>query len=443
MTKEELKNKKIAYISLGCDKNRVDLEKMLYQIEKFGISYTSELENADIVLINTCAFIMPAREESIENILSIVNLKKQGKIEKIIVSGCLSQRYKKDLYEQIPEVDLFLDLKETSNIVSYIGKLYNIGIIQEDVSYRKQFLTTPKHYAYLKIADGCNNGCAYCTIPAIRGRYVSSPFEEIIKTAQDLAKNGVKEIIVVAQDVTRYGQDLYKKYRLVELLEELSKIKGIEWIRLHYLYPELVSDELLSLVSKNKKICKYLDIPFQHIDEKILKSMNRKSTEETIRNLVHNIKENYPEIVIRSTFIVGLPGESRARFKKLCEFLKEAKLNNVGFFPYYREEYTKAYYMKKQVPNFIKKSRLKKVQKIQEEIANELNLQLMNSVQKVLIDEFDITTGNFLGRTQFNSPNVDYYVIIPQTDNKLVEIGSFVQVKFTEYSNYSFKGEIL
>lgn len=433
----DLKQKKIAFISLGCDKNRVDLEEMMHNLSSFGFTFANS-QRAQIVIINTCAFILPARKESIENILEMAALKKAGQIEKIIVTGCLCQRFKDELEKYLPEVDKFVEVKDNNKIVEIIASLYG-----ETVKYsyeKKQYLIAPKHYAYLKIADGCNNACAYCTIPRIRGRYISSPIEDVVARAKQLVSCGAKELIVVAQDVTRYGTDLYGEPKLVELLKELVKIKDLKWIRLHYLYPELVSKELLELISSSPKICKYVDIPLQHIDDKILKEMNRRSREDEIRNLIKEIKDLPNNISIRSTFIVGFPGETRKQFNKLCEFLKEAQLDNVGFFPYSREENTKAFYMKRQVPEFIKKRRLKKVQKIQDQIAYQKNLEQIGNIEEVIVDSFDEQTGYFEARSERMSPNVDFCVKIPCTQN--VEIGKFYHVKYISFENYYFIAEL-
>lgn len=434
LTIEDFKNKKIAYISLGCDKNRVDLEEMMFAIENFGLQMTN-IEEADIILINTCAFILPARREAIDNILEMIELKKRGKIEKIIVTGCLNQRYLEELKSYLPEVDAFVPIKENKNIVEIIADTYNLEL-EIKKKQDKQKAMSPKHFAYLKIADGCNNGCSYCTIPRIRGRYRSVPFEDVIKRAKELASEGAKELIIVAQDVTRYGIDLYKKVRLVELLKELSKIKSVKWIRLHYLYPELVTDELLQEINDNNKICKYLDIPLQHIDDSILKSMNRRAGEDEVRELLEKIRKNYPNICIRSTFIIGYPHETGSKFKKLINFLKAYKLEQVGFFVYSREEGTKAFYLKNQVPEFIKRKRVKKIEKIQAEIANEINKNQIGKDVEVLIDGFDSETGYYYARTEQQSPNVDFNALLDCNEN--IEIGQFYKAKLVGFEGFSF-----
>lgn len=435
---EELKNKKVSAISLGCDKNRVDLEKMLFNLKNFGFQVVDSIEDCDILIVNTCAFIKPALEESIENIfLALKN--KENSDKKVIVTGCMNNRFLNEMKDAFPNVDCFIKIENNDQIVNKILELYNIDA--KYVCKNGRLLTNLPHYAYLKIADGCDNGCAYCTIPRIRGRYKSYAMDDLIKEAKDLANQGVKELILVAQDITRYGIDIYQKYCLVNLIRELSKIKNIQWIRLHYCYPEMVNRELLDEIKNNPKVCKYIDIPFQHIDDKILKEMNRRSTEQQIRELVSTIRSDYSEIAIRSTFIIGFPGESRKQFKNLINFLETAKLENVGFFPFYKEEKTKAYFMKKQIPNFIKKLRLKKAQKVQERIMSENNVNLVGAETKVIIDYFDNTTGYYIGRTNQNSPDVDFIITFDETPN--IRVGEIFNAKIVSYNNGIFKGEII
>lgn len=438
MTKEELIKKKVSAISLGCDKNRVDLETILFSLKDYGFEVIDDIYSSEIIIVNTCAFIQPAVKEAIDNIL-LATSQKKAKCEKVIVTGCLNERYLSEASEEFPEVDYFLKIKDYNKIIDVVEDLYEV----KRTNYKYQLgrvQTTSKHYAFLKIADGCDNGCAYCTIPRIRGRYKSVPIEVLVKQAKDLAKNGVKELIIVAQDVTRYGEDLYKENKLIELLTNLSKIKEISWIRLHYLYPEKINKELLDFIYTNDKICKYLDVPFQHIDEDILQAMNRRSSENDIRKLVNLIHNNYPKITIRTTFIIGFPGETRKQFNKLCEFIKTEKLDNVGFFTYSREEKTKAYFMKKQIPEFIKKLRLKKIQKIQEQISNDINKAKIGKEDIVIVDEFDAKAGCYIARTQNNSPEIDFYVIL-EAEN--LKIGDFYKIKLTNYKNGCFYGEVL
>ncbi len=434
----ELKGKKVSAISLGCDKNRVDLEKMLFRLSDYGFSIVPDVNDADIVIINTCAFIEPSRKEAIDNIFQTLLLKEQGKVEKVVVSGCLPQRYMKELKEEIKEVDAFLTLEDDEKICDILENLYNLPISKKKKTLGR-ILTNNSSYAYLKIAEGCSNGCSFCTIPRIKGGFRSAPMEDLISEAKDIAEKGVKELILVAQDVSRYGEDLYGENSLIPLLKKLTKIKGIEWIRLHYIYPEKINKEFLDYIYNEPKICNYLDIPLQHIDNKILTSMRRKLGEKETRELISLIKTDYPKIALRSTFIVGYPGETKADFKKLCDFLKETKFDLAGFFPYFREENTASYYMDKQVSELTKKRRFKKVQKLQHEIVFEKSKGLLGQNFRVLVDSFDSSTGFFMGHTEFFSPRVDFGVEINY--NERVEVGNFVNVKFNSFDGENFKGE--
>ena len=436
---EKLKDKKISAISLGCDKNRVDLEKMLFKLSDYGFKIVDDINDANIVIVNTCAFITPAKKEALENIFDVCLLKVKGKVEKVIVTGCLSERYKAQLESEIKEVDAFLNLKDNDRICEIVEDLYKVEH-SEVKSKIGRIFTSRGSYAYLKIADGCSNGCSFCTIPRIRGRYISYPIDDIVDEAKYLASKNIKELILVAQDVSRYGEDLYKENKLIALLDKLSKIKGIEWIRLHYLYPEKMTGELLSYISKNKKVCNYVDIPLQHIDNDILKSMNRRLDEKETRALVSLIKNQYPDIHIRSTFIVGYPTETRKEFKKLCDFISESKFDYAGFFPYYREENTASYYIKRQNSEWTKKRRLKKIQKLQAEIAFDKAKQHLGKAYRTLVDYFDTSTGLYIGHTEFLSPTVDFNVKI--VDNGNVKVGDFVMVKFLSFDGDDYKGEI-
>lgn len=440
MTKEELKQKTVSAISLGCDKNKVDLEKMLGRIKEYGLQIVEEPEEADIVIVNTCAFIRPAQEEAIMNILSMEKLKNEQRIEKVIVTGCFPERNYNSMKENFPTIDAFLRLNENDNIVGTIEKLYGLEPSKPIKKYERVLTNSPS-YAYLKIADGCDNVCSYCTIPRIRGRYKSYPMEDLVDEAKNLVSRGVKEIILVAQDPTRYGEDLYKENCLIKLCEKLCKIKGLDRIRLHYAYPEKVSDELLSYIAKNEKMCKYLDIPLQHIDNDILKSMRRKLDEKDTRELIEKIKSNYPEIALRSTFIVGYPGESKAQFKKLCDFVQETKFDYAGFFPYSREPNTASFFMKKQVPEFIKRRRLKKITKIQNDIVTEKAKEKIGQTVEVLVDSFDPQTGEYMGHSQKMSPLVDFNVKF--VDNGNVKCYTYVKVKIYDFDGNDYKGEIV
>ncbi len=434
---KRLKDKKISAISLGCDKNRVDLEKMLFKLSNYGFEIVDSVSDADIVIVNTCAFITPAKEEALSNIFDMCVLKNKGKLEKVVVTGCLAQRYKDDLLKQIPEVDAFLTAKDNQSIVGVIEKLYDINL-DDKKDVKGRIFTSRGSYAYLKIAEGCSNVCSYCTIPRIKGKYTSFKMDEIVDEAKYLAKNGVKELILVAQDVTRYGEDLYGKNRLLELLKKLVKIDGIEWIRIHYAYPEKTTDELLNFISKEPKMCKYIDIPLQHIDDRILKSMRRRMGEDATRKLIEKLTGEYHNIALRTTFIVGYPTETRKDFKKLCDFVKESRFDYAGFFPYYREENTPSYYLK-QVSEHTKKSRLKKITKIQNAVVSERAKFNIGKVFKILVDYFDENKGVYVGHSEFLSPTVDFGVEI--VDNENIKAGEFVNVKFTDFDGENYKGE--
>ena len=440
MTKEELVQKKISAISLGCDKNKVDLEKMLGKLHAYGFTISDDVYSSDIVIVNTCAFITPAQEEAIMNILEMENLKQNGVIEKVIVTGCFPERNFNSMKENFPTIDAFLRLRENDKICEIVENLYGVEHDKPIKKYER-ILTNSPSYAYLKIADGCNNVCSYCTIPRIRGRYISYPMEDLIDEAKNLVSRGVKELILVAQDTTRYGEDLYGENKLIELCERLSKIKGVEWIRVHYLYPEKVDDNLLSFIVKNPKMCNYIDLPLQHIDNEILQSMRRKVDENGTRALIENIKTNYPELAIRSTFIVGYPGETRGKFKKLIEFIKDVKFDYAGFFPYSKEPNTASLYMKKHLSNFTKKHRWNKIKKIQNQIALEKVKGILGQEIEVLVDYFDESTGEYCAHSQKLSPLVDFGVRF--VDNGSINCGQIVKVKIYDFDGSDLKGEVI
>ena len=435
---EKLKGKKISAISLGCDKNRVDLEKMLFKLSSYGFEVTDDVNDAEVVIVNTCAFITPAKEEALSNIFDMCALKEKGILEKVIVSGCLSQRHRDELLKEIPEVDAFLTAADNENICEILENLYEAKHEKNKFKNGRIF-TNRGSFAYLKIAEGCSNACSYCTIPRIKGKFTSFAMDDIVDEAKDLAKSGIKELVLVAQDVSRYGEDLYGENKLIELCKKLCKIDGIEWIRLHYLYPERLTDELLEFMAKEKKMCKYLDIPLQHIDDRILKSMRRHFDEEKTRELIERLKSEYQDFALRTTFIVGYPTESRADFKKLCDFVKKTKFDYAGFFPYYREENTPSFYMDGQVSKFTKMSRLKKIQRIQNEIASARAKENLGKVFQVLVDYFDEEKGSFFGHSEFLSPTVDFGVEI--VDNENVQTGKIINCKFVDFDGQNYKGE--
>lgn len=440
MSKEKLKEKLVSAVSLGCDKNKVDLEKMLGRLASRGFKIIEDAENADIVIINTCAFIQPAQEEAIANIIEFENLKKLGRVEKVIVTGCFPERNYASMKENFPDVDAFLKIRENDNICQIIEQLYDVSK-SKPVKKFERVITSGETFAYLKIADGCDNVCSYCTIPRIRGRFKSAPIEELVDEATNLASRGIKEIILVAQDATKYGEDLYGKNRLIDLCKALEKIKGIKWIRLHYAYPEKITDQLLDYISKSAKMCKYIDVPLQHIDDEILKSMRRRVDEKATRELIEKIKGKYPQIAIRSTFIVGYPGESRKAFNKLCEFIKQGDFDYAGFFPYSKEPNTASFYMKKHLFEFVKKKRVKKISKIQNKVVLNKAKALLGNEIEVLVDFFDQQTGEYCAHSQNLSPTVDFGVRF--VDNNNVTVGDFVKVKIYDFDGCDFKGEIV
>ena len=438
------KDKTIALVSLGCDKNTVDSEKILFSIKNAGFNITSNLNDANIIILNTCAFILDAQQESIDAILNAEQYKKNGLCEKILVCGCLVARNGKDLIKEIPNIDRLVGIDEYDKIPEIIFDLYdekNFNICELTTSGR--ILSTPQHYAYVKIADGCDNFCTYCTIPKIRGRFRSRTIEDIVNECTKLVCDGVKELIIVAQDVTRYGIDLYGEYKIVELVKKINEIKGVKWIRLHYCYPELISDELIDLVATNDKVCKYFDIPLQHISDNVLKKMNRKSTFNTICALIEKIKAQKNKIAIRSSFIVGFPGETENDFKELKNFIIKYKLDNVGVFTYSREDGTPAFSMHNQVLSKIKKQRQKEIYQIQQEIVEMNNKKMIGQIFTAVCDE--IADNKAILRNEYNSPGVDTLIICEVFDG--IKQGQFYQVEITGYSNYdlvgNIKGEIL
>ncbi|MBQ9786117.1 MAG: 30S ribosomal protein S12 methylthiotransferase RimO [Clostridia bacterium] len=441
MTKDELCKKKIGLISLGCDKNRVDSERVLFELKNYGFEITSNPNEANILIVNTCAFIEPARKESIETILEMAEYK-NDKCEKLIVIGCLPQKFMAEVKDALPEVDCFLGTKSELSIINAIADLYGFKCLNKVTEEGfNRLLTTPKHYAFLKIAEGCSNNCAYCNIPLIRGQYVSEPMEKLIAQAKYLVENGVKELIVVAQDVTKYGIDLYGRFALVELLQKISQIDGLKWIRLHYCYPELVSDELINEIANNPKICKYIEIPFQHADDSILKQMKRASNNKLMANLVTKLRSKIPNIAIRTSFILGFPTENEDNYNNLKQFIIDYKLEHIGFFTYSREKDTLAYDMKPQVPKKVAKYRANELAKIQEEIVENKNLNFIGKQLEVVIEDV-LDKNTYIGRSQYNSPNVDTIVYINST--KQLQIGDFCNIIVTNVvDKFDLQGDII
>ena len=449
--KEKTFTKKIGYISLGCDKNRVDTENVITLLTKYGFVTEPDAAKADIIIINTCAYLKEARDEATSTIKEMLEYKKQ-KLEKLIVLGCYVQLDKNGLLRkpadggglaitnlgEIAGIDAFVEPKDYDDLPEIIYGLYNkkFAAAEKLPDYRQ--ITTPPHYAYLKIADGCSNYCAYCKIPYIKGEYKSIPIQDLTATAKTLAKQGVKELIIVAQDITRYGLDLYKKPSLVRLLGELSKIEGIQWLRLLYCYPEMLDPLLVKEIAQNDKIVKYIDVPFQHVSTPLLKSMNRRGNEQSVRFIIEFLRHQIPGIAIRTTFIVGFPGETKKDFRLLKRVLKEYKLENVGFFTYSREEGTPSYDLPKQISEKTKQKRLAKLQNIQQKIALKNNMSIIGTEQKVLCDGYDAENELYYGRNYAMAPDVDFIIYF---SGENVKAGEFVSVKITDATEEYLLGE--
>ena len=430
-TKYSDKNK-INVITLGCSKNVYDSEVLMGQLKSNNKNVVHEKEG-NIVVINTCGFIDNAKQQSIDTILENVKKKKEGKVDKVFVTGCLSERYKPDLIKEIPDVDEYFGTTEMPSLLKHLGADYKNELIGE------RLLTTPKNYAYLKISEGCDRPCSFCAIPLMRGKHKSVSIEDLIKEATLLANKGIKELILIAQDSTYYGLDLYKKRALSELLKELVKVKGIEWIRLHYAFPNGFPLDVLDTIKKEPKICNYIDIPLQHISDKILKSMKRGSSMEKINNLLSNFRKIVPGIAIRTTLIVGYPGETKEDFEILKQWVKDMKFDRLGCFTYSHEENTGAYDLEDNISQKTKNERLNEIMEVQSQISWQLNQAKIGKTFKVLIDR---KRGEYyVGRTQFDSPDVDNEVLINAKSNFL-RVGEYVNAKIIEASDFDLYAEV-
>lgn len=439
-------DKRVGVVSLGCDKNRVDTEYMLGFLQKGGFRLVQEPENAQVLIVNTCAFLEKSREEAIDTVLEMAQYK-QGVCEKLIVTGCLPQRFYGELEGAIREVDAYLGINDYPRVCEVIESLYAdtyrhaIAPTNPGFDPGERVLTTPDHFAYLKIADGCNNRCSYCLIPKIRGAYRSRPEAELLAEASDLAERGVRELILVAQDLTYYGYDLDREYRLPSLLRALCRIPGIEWIRLLYCYPERVSDELIDVIASEEKIVKYLDIPLQHVSDRVLSDMRRRSNGAAIRALFQTLRERIPGIVIRTTFIVGYPGESESDVRELLDFLEEYRPENAGFFAYSREEGTRAFDLPDQIPEEIKTARLSRVQSVQQTIFFERLESMIGTRQIVLADGVDFDRQAFYGRTYAMAPEIDSVVWL--SSKEPIDSGAFYIVEITGAKDCDLYGKII
>lgn len=437
---------KVGVVSLGCDKNRVDTEVMLANLSKGGYEIVSNPKFADVIIVNTCAFLESARKEAIQTSLEMASYKRSGKCKKVIITGCLGQKFGKDVFDEMHEVDAVAGTESYDDICDIVesalrGERKFYHNCAEGITFGSRILTTAPHTAYLKIADGCDNYCTYCLIPFIRGRFRSVEMDKVVEQANELADKGVKELILVAQDVTRYGKDLYGEYKIVELVRRLSQIEGIKWIRLLYCYPELMSDELIEEIASNDKIVNYVDIPLQHVNDKILRKMNRRSDGKSIRLLFHKLAAK--RILVRSTFICGFPYETKETIAELENFLEKFKLRNVGFFPYSREEGTAAAKLDCQVSTRTKQSYVNRLYKQQYKIANQLNNKDVGKTYRCVIDEPpQINNGKYfyVGRTYFMSPEIDGQVFV--VSNKELSVGEFYDVKITGAVDYDLLGEV-
>lgn len=436
MKTKTLKQDKVNVITLGCSKNLVDSENIISQLRAndFEVEHDSEKEDANVIVVNTCGFIDLAKEESVNTILEYAEHKKQGNIDKLYVTGCLSQRYKDDLEEEIPEVDAFFGTLELPALLAKFNTDYQHDLIGE------RAITTPQHYAYLKISEGCNRTCSFCAIPLMRGKHVSKTIEALVKEAKHLASIGVKELILIAQELTYYGLDIYKKRALAELLEALVEVEGIEWIRLHYAYPSKFPTEVFDVMAAQPKVCNYLDIPLQHANNGVLDRMRRQITQEETRELVALAREKVPGIAIRTTMLVGFPGETEEEFQDLCDFVDDMCFERLGVFQYSHEEDTPAYELEDDVPAEVKADRANRLMEVQQGVSYAMNEQKIGQTYKVL---FDRKEGEyFVGRTEFDSPEVDNEVLVSAAD-AYVRLGDYAEVRITDAHDYDLFGELV
>ena len=425
--------KKINVITLGCSKNVYDSEVLMGQLKANGKEVVHE-QSGEIVVINTCGFIDNAKEESVDTILDYVQRKEDGLVEKVFVTGCLSERYKPDLIEQIPNVDQYFGTRELPLLLKALGADYKHELVGERLT------TTPRHYAYLKIAEGCDRPCSFCAIPLMRGGNVSRPIEDLVTEATKLAKNGTKELILIAQDLTYYGLDIYKKRELATLLKELVKIEEIEWIRLHYAFPAGFPEDVLDVIREEPKVCNYIDIPLQHISTKLLKSMRRGTTHEKTNALLAAMRTKVPDMAIRTTLICGYPGETEEDFQEMKAWVQEQKFDRLGCFTYSHEENTHAYNLEDDVPEEVKQQRVEEIMEIQSQISYDLNQEKIGKQFRVMIDRKE--GENFIGRTEYDSPDVDNEVLISAIDTYL-PVGDFVNVEIIEAYEFDLIGKVI
>ncbi len=437
----------IGLISLGCPKNQVDAERMLALMDEAGHSIVDYVDGCDVVIINTCGFIDDAKREAIENILDTVELKNEGIVKKIIVTGCLAQRHKDEIAKEIPEVDAVIGIGANGDILKVIDDVMSADELIESFPPQSELpldgqriLTTPEHWAYLKISDGCSNRCTYCTIPSIRGDMRSRRMENIVDEAKQLAEVGVKELIVIAQDTTSYGLDIYGELKLPELLDKLCEIDGIEWIRLLYCYPDRITDELIATIRDQEKIANYIDLPLQHANDRILKAMNRRGTADEIRNTIEKLRAEIPDVVIRTTFITGFPGEDEEAFDDLAAFVNEMEFDRLGCFSFSPQDGTPAYDMPDQVEDDVKVRRGEIIMQDQLAIMEEKNNEKIGNTYKTIVEEYDSYSDSYIGRTYMDAPEIDSVVKFTSSEN--LEIGDFVDVTIFDFDEYDLIGEV-
>lgn len=438
-------SRKVGMISLGCPKNQVDGEALLAKLKKAGYEIVNNIEDSDVMIVNTCGFIEQAKKEAIDTILEVAEYKNAGLISAIVVTGCLAERYQDEIIKEMPEVDAVLGIGANSDIVKTCDKAL-CGIVTTSFPNKcylsindERIISTPSHWAYLKIAEGCDNRCSYCAIPGIRGGFRSRTIESCVDEAKALAESGVKELILIAQDTTKYGQDLYGKYSLDILLKELVKIDGIEWIRLFYCYPQRITDSLINVIANEEKVCNYIDIPLQHSDKTVLKNMNRVGDGDDYRALISKMRKALPDLALRTTFMVGFPGETDEQFENLCKLTEDVKFDKMGCFTFSPEEDTPAYDMQNQIDDDVKVRRQEVLMNKQYSITEELNKQRIGKIYKVIIDTFD--GEKYVGRSYMDSPEIDSGIIFT-CDNNL-NIGDFVNVEITDYNGYDLIGEAI
>ncbi len=429
--------KKINIVTLGCSKNLVDSENLMGQLKANNFAFVNDSNDteAKVVIVNTCGFIKDAKQESIDTILRFVNAKLSGDIEHLFVMGCLAERYKQELQKEIPEVDEFFGVNDLQTIVKKLEGQFKNELIGE------RYISTPKHFAYLKVSEGCNRSCSFCAIPLIRGNHVSVPMELLEQQTKHLVDGGVKEVILIAQDLSFYGYDIYKEYKLAELIDRLSSIKGVDWLRLHYAYPANFPAEVIQVMKAKSNICKYIDIPFQHISDKMLKAMRRGYTKRETLQLIDSLRNAIPDIAIRTTLLVGHPNETKDDFEELKNFVKQMRFERLGVFTYSHEEDTYSHkHFDDLIHEKLKEERMNEIMQIQQTISNELNQSKVGKTYKVLIDSLE--GDNYVGRTEFDSPEVDNEVLIAKTEKPL-KIGHFYNVKITAAEDYDLTGELL